>query len=137
MKVMYLIKKYISIDNFGLLLGLVSAALSLFTFFVSDTKLLSLTQFFIGMVLAIQSFLAGRKANNKIEKIKERLESLGICIIDSPEYLYAMVDKEGHVLFCVRTDGTVDWALGVPRPVKEELSRLEKKIDERNFCRIE
>ena len=111
-------------------MGLISAALSLFTFFLSDTKALSLSQFFVGVVLAIQSFLAGRKANRKIEKIIAKIEELGMSIVDSPEYLYAMVDAEDHVIFCVRRDGTIDWALGVPQPIRKEIERLEKKIDE-------
>ena len=34
-----------------------------------------------------------------------------VSYIDSPEYLYAMVDAEDHVIFCVRRDGTIDWVL--------------------------
>lgn len=122
--------KKLNFEKAGLVIGLISAALSLFTFFLSDTKALSLSQFFVGVVLAIQSFLAGRKANRKIEKIIAKIEELGMSIVDSPEYLYAMVDAEDHVIFCVRRDGTIDWALGVPQPIRKEMERLEKKIDE-------
>lgn len=47
---------------------------------------------------------------------------------DSPEFIRAYTDAEGKFLWGIRIDGTVEWAKGVPTPVKEALRELESKI---------
>ena len=42
----------------------------------------------------------------------------GVGIVH-PEYLRLIVDKDGRALFGIRLDGTVEWAEGVPEPVRE------------------
>ena len=46
------------------------------------------------------------------------LKTLG-SPIENSEYLYVMLDSEGHVLFGVKRDGTVDWQKGTPKHVIE------------------
>lgn len=114
----------------SLVLALISIIPPVFSYLFNSNWVLGISQFVIGLCLAVQSFVTSKNAKNEMAKVNSRIDELGIRIIDSPEYLYAMVDSDDHVLFCVRTDGTIDWALGVPRPIRKEIERLEKKIEE-------
>lgn len=114
----------------GLVLAVFAIGPSVLSCFCESKWLLVISQVVIGFSLAVQSFISGRNAKREISDVHKRIDELGFRIIDSPEYLYAMVDAEDHVLFCVRTDGTIDWALGIPYPIKKELERLETKIEQ-------
>lgn len=114
----------------GLVLAVLAIGPSVLSCFCESKWLLVISQVVIGFSLAVQSFISGKNAKREISDVHKRIDELGFRIIDSPEYLYAMVDAEDHVLFCVRTDGTIDWALGIPYPIKKELERLETKIEQ-------
>ena len=95
----------------GLVLAVLAIGPSVLSCFCESKWLLVISQVVIWFSLAVQSFISGRNAKREISDVHKRIDELGFRIIDSPEYLYAMVDAEDHVLFCVRTDGTIDWAL--------------------------
>lgn len=38
--------------------------------------------------------------------------------IENPEYINVLVDAVNHLLFWIKSDGSVDWSKGVPTPVK-------------------
>ena len=38
-------------------------------------------------------------------------------LIDNPEYIKVWKDKVGHLLLWIKADGSVDWSIGVPKPV--------------------
>ena len=38
---------------------------------------------------------------------------------DNPEYLYAITDANGVFLFGIKRDASIEWAVGVPQPVKD------------------
>ena len=40
------------------------------------------------------------------------------------------MDAEKRILFGIRRDGSVDWSIGVPGPIKKELDELKKEIAE-------
>lgn len=42
---------------------------------------------------------------------------------DNPEYVRVITDSEGRLLFGIKTDGSIDWAVGVPAPVKEYIDK--------------
>lgn len=50
-------------------------------------------------------------------------------VTDSPEYLYAVTDKDGAFLFGIKSDGSVEWQKGVPEQIKFELDALKVIID--------
>ena len=63
-------------------------------------------------------------------EIKKQLDDLGLRIVENPEWLYVMTDAVDHILFGIRKDASVDWSIGVPRPIKKELDELRKEIAE-------
>lgn len=56
---------------------------------------------------------------------------------DSPEFIRVYTDVDGKFLWGIRADGTVEWAKGVPTPVKEALRELESKINTDNNSKFE
>ena len=42
--------------------------------------------------------------------------------VEDEEYIYAVVDNDGRIVFCIREDGTVNWTKGVPAHVKRILN---------------
>ena len=112
-KLMSAIWNFMSMEYVGLAIGVISVALSCICLGMTRNLFLFFTQLFVGLVLTIQSFVAARNTKCQILKINKKIDELRVSYIDSPEYLYAMVDAEDHVIFCVRRDGTIDWALGI------------------------
>ena len=49
-------------------------------------------------------------------------------VIDNPEYLYAITDKDGVFLFGIKKDGSVDWQKGVPSILGREGQSLIDKL---------
>lgn len=47
---------------------------------------------------------------------------------DSQEFIRVYTDADGKFLWGIRIDGTVEWAKGVPAPVRKALKELEDKI---------
>lgn len=72
---------------------------------------------------AIEAYNAGEKVANNEARIKELGE-----YADSPEFIRAYTDTEGKFLWGIRVDGTVEWAKGIPAPVRNALRELEEKL---------
>ena len=54
-----------------------------------------------------------------------------------PEYIYAVTDKYGVFLFGIKNDGSVEWAVGVPQPIKDWVNTIIEiallgKVDKQN-----
>lgn len=81
---------------------------------------------------AIDAYNAGERIANAETRIKE-LGEYG----DSPEFIRVYTDADGKFLWGIRVDGTVEWAKGVPTPVKEALRELESKINTDNNGKFE
>lgn len=81
---------------------------------------------------AIDAYNAGERIANAETRIKELGE-----YADSPEFIRTYTDAEGKFLWGIRADGTVEWAKGVPTPVKEALRELESKINTDNNGKFE
>ena len=56
---------------------------------------------------------------------KEEVSSLGVYE-DVNGYARLYTDAEGKFLFGIKDDGSIEWALGVPEPIKIEIEKLEK-----------
>ena len=44
--------------------------------------------------------------------------------IESPEFIKVIVDANDHLLFSINLDGEVDWAKGIPAPIKAKLQKI-------------
>lgn len=66
------------------------------------------------------------------DKILGFLKSL-FTVKNEPEYLYAITDSNGAILFSIGKDGTVDWAKGIPSqiglPLEQLLQTVPTKVD--------
>lgn len=81
---------------------------------------------------AIDAYNAGERIANAKTRIKELGE-----YADSPEFIRTYTDAEGKFLWGIRIDGSIEWAKGVPTPVKEALRELESKINTDNNGKFE
>jgi len=59
----------------------------------------------------------------KTDDFSTNPDNWAICdddiLIENPNYIYTLTDNVGHLLCWLRSDGGVDWAIGVPKPVKD------------------
>lgn len=44
--------------------------------------------------------------------------------IESPEFIKAIVDTEGHFLFGIKLDGSIEWGKGIPAPIRAKLQEI-------------
>lgn len=70
----------------------------------------------------------------KLTELSEEIEGLGKYEEDVPSYIRVVVDKDDKFLFGIKTDGSIEWAEGVPTPIKkfvlDELQRVANgKVD--------
>ena len=66
-------------------------------------------------------------APENAEKLTELSEELGY-LTDNPEYIRAYVDANGVFLFGIRTDGSIEWAKGIPAPINKQIENLKKVV---------
>lgn len=79
-----------------------------------------------------QSWCGGiesQKQQRAFITLKDKVESLGMSVINHPEWEYLITDTtEKYLFFGIRHDGTVDWSKGIPGPIRDELEGLKKRI---------
>ena len=72
--------------------------------------------------------------NNSIEQqykaLQKKIDDLGLHITENPEWIYVMTDAKDHILFGIKHDGSVEWSLGIPKPIENELMKLWDKIQQ-------
>lgn len=64
------------------------------------------------------------------EKLTELSTQLGGMInktVDNPIYIHSFVDSQGIFLFGIKKDGSIEWAKGVPSPVRDYIINALKK----------
>lgn len=44
--------------------------------------------------------------------------------IESPEFIKAIVDAEDHFLFGIQLDGSIEWGMGIPAPIRAKLQEI-------------
>ena len=64
------------------------------------------------------------------QEYQQDINSMVAKEIESPEFIYYFTDADDRLLWWINTDGSVDWAHGVPQPVQEELRKLEQLIND-------
>lgn len=57
--------------------------------------------------------------------VRKALNELGYYI-ESNEFVYAIEDKDGKFLAGMKTDGSVEWEKGIPKPIQEALDTIEE-----------
>lgn len=71
-----------------------------------------------------------RKHQEAFITLKDKVEELGMEVVENPEWIYLILDAEKHILFGIRRkDGSVDWGAGIPGPVKKEIDILKGKVE--------
>ena len=62
------------------------------------------------------------------QQYQNEVNSIVGSYIENPEFLYVKKDADDRLIWWIYPDGSVDWAKGVPAPIKEELKKLEQLI---------
>ena len=125
--------------SFAILGGLVCAVISC----KESQYLIGCLSFFTILAPAVvwyEEYQAGKKQQAMILQLKDKIENLGLDALDSPEWLWVIVDSMQHVLFGIKHDGTIDWSLGIPKPINQVLDRLEQRVkdlEENKSCEHE
>lgn len=71
-----------------------------------------------------------RKQQEVLITLKDKVEELGMEVVENPEWIYCIIDAKKHFLFGIRRqDGSVDWGAGIPRPVKKEMDILKGRVE--------
>ena len=45
--------------------------------------------------------------------------------IENDEWIHVIIDKSNHIMGGIKTDGSVEWSVGVPTPIREYLQNLK------------
>lgn len=85
---------------------------------------------------AINTRLNGQELaiSNKVEKVPgkslvDEIFSAGVNITSSPEFVFALTDKDNVFLLGVRKDGSLEWAKGLPQAVQLALDDIRGLLD--------
>jgi hypothetical protein len=49
-------------------------------------------------------------------------------LVENPEYIKVVTDSGGRILLWIKPDGSIDWAIGVPKPVKNYVNSIVAEI---------
>jgi len=72
--------------------------------------------------------------DDKFLKLRDEVESYGMKVIDNPEWIYAITDASDHLLFGIhRSDGSIEWGVGVPTPIEKKISELARRVDKLEY----
>lgn len=93
------------------------------------TDWVSISIVFVGLVGVALSLTSAIKSKAIIIRLSEKVEGIGVEPTNNPEWAYVIVDAEEKILFGIRHDGTVDWGVGIPRPIREELEKMKDRIN--------
>ena len=84
----------------------------------------------IPVVVWIFDSIENKKQQKRFDEFEKEVKDYGFEVINNPEWMSVTVDAEKHVLFGIKRDGSVEWSIGVPGPIREELEALKKLIAE-------
>lgn len=71
-----------------------------------------------------------KRRQEQFMKLKDRVKSIEPNYVENPEWLWVVLDAAEHILFGIKQDGSIDWSIGVPMPIKKEIDELKKEIIE-------
>lgn len=120
--------------KYGSMLLVVAAGIYIFIRSIHNddllTALFSLFAVVVPVLVWISDSIENKKQQKKFDEFHKEVKNYGFEIIENPEWLTVEVDAEKRILFGIRRDGSVDWSIGVPGPIKKELDELKKEIAE-------
>ena len=82
----------------------------------------------VPIVVWVSDSLENKKQKKRFETFEKEVRNYGFEVIENPEWLSVTLDKEQHILFGIKRDGSVEWSIGVPTPILEELKKLDMRI---------
>ena len=94
------------------------------------TTLFSLFAVVVPVAVWISDSIENSKRQQRFDEFEKEVKNYGFEVVENPEWLKVDVDAEQHILFGIKRDGSVDWSIGVPGPIKKELDELRKEIAE-------
>lgn len=77
----------------------------------------------VGSAVTYDNTQSGLDAQNIQNAIDELVNNLGHCETNE-EWLRAYTDAENKFLWGIRIDGSIDWAVGIPRPIQKKIEEL-------------
>jgi hypothetical protein len=77
----------------------------------------------VGSAVTYDNTQSGLDAQNIQNAIDELVNNLGHYETNE-EWLRAYTDAEGKFLWGIRVDGSIDWAVGIPRPIQKKIEKL-------------
>lgn len=77
----------------------------------------------VGSAVTYDNTQSGLDALNIQNAIDELVNNLGHYEINE-EWLRVYTDAEGKFLWGIRIDGSIDWAVGIPRPIQKKIEEL-------------
>lgn len=98
----------------------------------TDWDWVTISIVFAGVVGVIISLSSSIKSKNSLEDLKESLKALleseGYELTNNPEWLRVLVDSEDKILIGIKRDGSIEWGAGIPKPIREEFEKLERRL---------
>lgn len=77
----------------------------------------------VGSAVTYDNTQSGLDAQNIQNAIDELVNNLGHYATNE-EWLRAYTDAENKFLWGIRVDGSIDWAVGIPRPIQKKIEEL-------------
>ena len=77
----------------------------------------------VGSAVTYDNTQSGLDAQNIQNAIDELVNNLGYYETNE-EWLRAYTDAENKFLWGIRVDGSIDWAVGIPRPIQKKIEEL-------------
>ena len=77
----------------------------------------------VGSAVTYDNTQSGLDAQNIQNAIDELVNNLGHYETNE-EWLRAYTDAEGKFLWGIRVDGSIDWAIGIPKPIQKALNEI-------------
>ena len=77
----------------------------------------------VGSAVTYDNTQSGLDAQNIQNAIDELVNNLGHYETNE-EWLRAYTDAEGKFLWGIRVDGSIDWSVGIPRPIQKKIEEL-------------
>lgn len=65
----------------------------------------------------------------EIEELLQQMTETYGTVIDNPEWIRLYTDDDNHVLWGIKSDGSIEWGKGVPTPIRNAINALYKYID--------
>ena len=109
------------------LIGLVCLVVS----WINGDGIVAVLSFVIAVVPAVIWFsdlTEYLKLQQNVAQLNEWRKDINTESIENPEWARIITDANDKVLFGIKQDGSVEWYIGVPKPIRDELEKLREEI---------